>query len=104
VAFLFSSISRIAQGSATMAMVMAASLMVGILDELALSDAKLSLIVVAIACGAAGYSHVNDSGFWMVSRYLGMTEKETLKTWTVVSTAVALIGITLASLVWMVVP
>ncbi|MEN8785779.1 MAG: gluconate transporter, partial [Akkermansiaceae bacterium] len=102
-AFLFSSISRIAQGSATVAMVMAATLMSPILAKLDLSDAKLSLIVVAIACGAAGFSHVNDSGFWMVSRYLRMTEKETLKTWSVVSTAVAFIGITLASLVWLVV-
>ncbi len=102
-AFLFSSISRIAQGSATMAMVMSASLMVPILDKLDLSDARLSLIVVAIACGAAGFSHVNDSGFWMVSRYLRMTEKETLKTWSVVSTAVAFIGIALASIVWFVV-
>ncbi len=102
-AFLFSSISRIAQGSATMAMVMSASLMVPILDKLDLSDARLSLVVVAIACGAAGFSHVNDSGFWMVSRYLRMTEKETLKTWSVVSTAVAFIGIALASIVWFVV-
>lgn len=102
-AFLFSSISRIAQGSATVAMVMAATLMSPILAKLDLSDAKLSLIVVAIACGAAGFSHVNDSGFWMVSRYLRMTEKETLKTWSVVSTAVAFIGITLASIVWFVV-
>jgi Gnt-I system low-affinity gluconate transporter len=102
-AFLFSSISRIAQGSATVAMVMAATLMSPILAKLDLSDAKLSLIVVAIACGAAGFSHVNDSGFWMVSRYLRMTEKETLKTWSVVSTAVAFIGITLASIVWLVV-
>jgi H+/gluconate symporter-like permease len=102
-AFFFSAISRIAQGSATMAMVMAASLMAPILSELDLSDAKLSLVVVAIACGAAGFSHVNDSGFWMVSRYLRMTEKETFKTWSVVSTAVAFIGITLASIVWMIV-
>lgn len=102
-AFLFSSISRIAQGSATMAMIMSASLMVDIIAGQDLSDAKLSLLVVAIACGAAGYSHVNDSGFWMVSRYLRMTEKETLKTWTVVSTAVAFIGIALASLAWFVV-
>ncbi|MCH1508973.1 MAG: GntP family permease, partial [Akkermansiaceae bacterium] len=65
-AFLFSAISRIAQGSATMAMVMAASLMSPILAKMDLSDAKLSLIVVAIASGAAGFSHVNDSGFWMV--------------------------------------
>ena len=84
-------------------MVMAATLMSPILAKLDLSDAKRSLIVVAIACGAAGFSHVNDSGFWMVSRYLRMTEKETLKTWSVVSTAVAFIGITLASIVWLVV-
>ena len=100
IAFFFSAISRIAQGSATMAMVMAASLMVDILGPLDLSDAKLSLIVVAIACGAAGFSHVNDSGFWMVSRYLRMTEKETFKTWSMVSTAVAFIGIAIASVVW----
>ncbi len=103
IAFFFSAISRIAQGSATMAMVMAASLMVDILGPLDLSDAKLSLIVVAIACGAAGFSHVNDSGFWMVSRYLRMTEKETFKTWSMVSTAVAFIGIAIASVVWMIV-
>lgn len=102
-AFLFSAISRIAQGSATMAMVMAASLISDIVAKMDLSDAKLSLIVVAIASGAAGFSHVNDSGFWMVSRYLRMTEKETFKTWSLVSTAVGFIGIALAAVVWMVV-
>ncbi|MDA7882050.1 GntP family permease [Akkermansiaceae bacterium] len=102
-AFLFSAISRIAQGSATMAMVMAASLMSPILAGMDLSDAKLSLVVVAIASGAAGFSHVNDSGFWMVSRYMRMTEKETFQTWSAVSTAVGLVGIALASLVWLVV-
>ena len=102
-AFLFSAISRIAQGSATMAMVMAASLMSPILAKMDLSDAKLSLIVVAIASGAAGFSHVNDSGFWMVSRYMRMTEKQTFQTWSAVSTAVGLVGVGLASLVWLVV-
>jgi len=102
-AFLFSAISRIAQGSATMAMVMAASLMSPILAKMDLSDAKLSLIVVAIASGAAGFSHVNDSGFWMVSRYMRMTEKQTFQTWSAVSTAVGLVGVGLASLVWLLV-
>lgn len=100
-AFLFSAISRIAQGSATMAMVMAASLMSPILAKMDLSDAKLSLIVVAIASGAAGFSHVNDSGFWMVSRYMRMTEKQTFQTWSAVSTAVGMVGVGLASLVWL---
>jgi gluconate transporter len=102
-AFLFSAISRIAQGSATMAMVIAASLMVETLKDMDLSDAKLSLVVVAIACGAAGFSHVNDSGFWMVSRYFRMTEKETLKTWTTVSSLLAFVGIGLASMIWFIV-
>jgi len=100
-AFLFSAISRIAQGSATMAMVMAGLLMSPILAKMDLSDAKLSLVVVAIASGAAGFSHVNDSGFWMVSRYMRMTEKQTFQTWSMVSTAVALVGIGIASLVWL---
>lgn len=100
-AFLFSAISRIAQGSATVAMVMAASLMAPILVNMGLSDAQLSLVVVAIAAGAAGFSHVNDSGFWMVSRYFRMTEKETFKTWSYVSTAVGVIGVVFASVLWM---
>lgn len=99
-AFAFSAISRIAQGSATVAMVMAASLMAPLLAEMDLSNAKLSLVVIAIASGAAGFSHVNDSGFWMVSRYFRMTEKETFKTWSVVSTWVGMIGVALASILW----
>lgn len=102
-AFLFSAISRIAQGSATVAMVMAASLMSPLLLQMDLSDAKLSLVVVAIASGAAGFSHVNDSGFWMVSRYFRMSEKQTFQTWSLVSTAVGIIGVTFASLLWLVV-
>lgn len=102
-AFLFSAISRIAQGSATVAMVMAAALMSPILAEMELSNAKLSLVVIAIASGAAGFSHVNDSGFWMVSRYMRMTEKQTFQTWSLVSTAVGFIGVLFASLLWFVV-
>lgn len=102
-AFLFSAISRIAQGSATVAMVMAAALMSPILAEMDLSNAKLSLVVIAIASGAAGFSHVNDSGFWMVSRYMRMTEKQTFQTWSLVSTAVGFIGVLFASLLWFVV-
>jgi len=38
-------------------------------------------------------SHVNDSGFWLVSRYLGMDEQQTLRAWTVMETLVGLIGL-----------
>jgi H+/gluconate symporter-like permease len=42
--------------------------------------------------GATVLSHVNDSGFWLVSRYLGMSEKQTLRVWTVMETLVGLTG------------
>ena len=38
--------------------------------------------VISIAAGASGFSHVNDSGFWLVNRYLGLSEVDTLKSWT----------------------
>jgi len=102
-AFLFSAVSRIAQGSATVAMVMGASLMAPLLDRMTLSDPRMALVVVAIACGAAGFSHVNDSGFWMVSRYLRMTERQTFRTWGVMSMSVALVGMVIATALWYVV-
>jgi GntP family gluconate:H+ symporter len=61
-----------------------------------LSAADLALIVIAIAGGATVLSHVNDSGFWLVGRFLGMDEKTTLKTWTVMETLLGSIGFVLA--------
>ena len=52
----------------------------------------MAVAFVAIASGATVLSHVNDSGFWLVSRYLGMTEKQTLRVWTVMETLVGLTG------------
>ncbi len=95
-AYIFALLVRVAQGSATVAMMTAAGLMTGIVQGMGLSQPQLALIVIAIAAGATTLSHVNDSGFWMVSRYLGMTEKQTLKTWTVMSTVISLVGFALA--------
>ena len=55
---------------------------------------RLPLVALAflIASGATVLSHVNDSGFWLVSRYLGMSEKQTLRVWTVMETLVGLTG------------
>jgi len=90
---------RIAQGSATVAMVTAAGLVASLVEGL--SQPQLALVVIAIAAGASAVSHVNDSGFWMVSRYMMMTEKQTLQTWTVVSTIVSVVGYLLTQLVWL---
>ena len=89
-AYIFATLVRIAQGSATVAMLTAAGLMASFVEGF--TQPYLALIACAIAAGATGFSHVNDSGFWMISRYLGMTEKQTLKTWTVISTAISLVS------------
>ena len=91
--FLIAAITRIAQGSATVAMITGAGLMAPILQLAPMSPASLGLLVIAISSGATILSHVNDSGFWLVSRYLGMSEKDTLKTWTVMTTIISLAGL-----------
>ncbi|MDX1644110.1 MAG: gluconate:H+ symporter [Thermoanaerobaculia bacterium] len=92
-AFLIATVVRVAQGSATVSMVTAASLVAPIVEAGESSPALLAALTVAIACGATVLSHVNDSGFWLVGRFLGMSETETLRVWTVMETLVGLTGL-----------
>ncbi|TPV59796.1 GntP family permease [Aestuariibacter sp. GS-14] len=86
-AFILSSCIRVAQGSATVALTTTAALLAPVVAaQTGLSAMDLCCIVIAIAGGATVLSHVNDSGFWLVSRLLNMDEKTTLKTWTVMET------------------
>jgi Gnt-I system low-affinity gluconate transporter len=98
-AFALASLIRIAQGSATVAMITAAGLTAPILQHLMLSPPQTALVVIAIAAGASVVSHVNDSGFWLVNRFLNQTEAETLKSWTVISTVAGVTGFVMASLI-----
>jgi Gnt-I system low-affinity gluconate transporter len=91
-AFLAAAIIRIAQGSATVAMITAAGIISPMVKALNMQGAILGLMVIAIAAGASIMSHVNDSGFWLISRYFGLSEKDTLRSWTVSVTLVALAG------------
>jgi gluconate:H+ symporter, GntP family len=92
-AFVISVLLRVAQGSATVALTTAAGLMAPVVEATdGLSSVDLALIVLAIAGGATVLSHVNDSGFWLVSRFFQMDEKTTLKTWTVMETLLGTIG------------
>ncbi len=83
---------RIAQGSATVSMVTAAGLIAPLVEADPVSGRATAALVVAIAAGATACSHVNDSGFWLVSRYLGLTEKETLRSWTLMTAGVGGVG------------
>jgi gluconate:H+ symporter, GntP family len=82
---------RIAVGSATVAVVTAASIMVPI--AAAAPHLNRELLVISIGAGSLIASHVNDGGFWLAKEYLNMTVPQTFATWTVVETIVAVAGL-----------
>ena len=102
--FLIAVVIRVAQGSATMAMVASAGLLAPIVESGSYSEPMLGALTIAVACGATVLSHVNDSGFWLVNQLLGMTEAQTLRSWTVMATIVGVVGLTvvlIAAGVWL---
>jgi len=102
-AFVVATLLRVAQGSATVALTTAAGLLAPAAAAANLGDFQLTLLVLAIAAGATVLSHVNDSGFWLVSRFFGMDEKTTLKTWTVMETTLGLSVFVICAALWTVV-
>ena len=102
-AFVIATLLRVAQGSATVALTTTSGLIAGSVAEANLGDVQIALLVVAVAAGATVLSHVNDSGFWLVSRFFGMDEKTTLKTWTVMETTLGLAAFVIAAGLWVVV-
>lgn len=101
--FAIALLVRLAQGSATVAMITAAGLAAPIVENMALNGPQLGLITIAIAAGATGFSHVNDSGFWLVSKLFGISEAETLRTWTVSTGLIAITGLVVSSLLYLMV-
>lgn len=97
-AWLIAVAVRVTQGSATVAMITAAGILSPILVSFDVSEPHKALIVLAIAAGSTILSHVNDSGFWLVNRYFGMSEKDTLKSWTVMETIISVVGFALVFL------
>jgi len=83
---------RIAQGSATVAMLTTAAMVYPIMTGNDLPYHPV-YVFVAIGFGAMILSWMNDSGFWVVGRLSGFTERETLKSWTVVVTVNSVVGL-----------
>nr|WP_053218316.1 gluconate:H+ symporter [Virgibacillus senegalensis] len=91
-AFVIAASLRVAQGSSTVAMVTSASLIAPMLTNLSITGPMLGLIVISIASGATIFSQINDSGFWLVNRYFGMNVKDTILSWSIMETIIALVG------------
>lgn len=100
-AFVISMALRVAQGSATVALTTTAGLIAPtVAATTGLSELDRCFLVVAIAGGATVLSHFNNSGFWLVGRFLEMDEKTTLKTWTVMETLLGTIAFGFALIGW----
>ena len=82
---------RLATGSATVATITAAGIVVPLAEGMDRPEA--ALLVLAIGAGSLFFSHVNDAGFWLVKEYFGMTVGQTIKTWSVMETIISVVGL-----------
>lgn len=98
--YVIAAVLRIAQGSATVALITAAGLVQPLVVSGNLNAVELATMVIALAAGSVIASHVNDSGFWLVGRLFNMDVATTLKTWTVMETTISLMGFGLASAIF----
>ncbi|UWO26931.1 GntP family permease [Marvinbryantia formatexigens] len=99
IAFIVAALVRICVGSATVAMTMAAGIIAAMPGIAELSPLYLACTTAAVAGGATVCSHFNDSGFWLVKSLVGMDEKTTLKTWTIMETLVGGTGFVVALII-----
>ncbi|WP_080796815.1 GntP family transporter [Corynebacterium pacaense] len=95
-AYLMALALRASQGSATVSMLTTAGLLATPIVDAGIDGVHAALIALVIGFGSLGLSHVNDSGFWIVTRYQGLTVKQGLQTWTLLSTVFSLVGFILS--------
>ncbi|GAF39755.1 gluconate permease [Agrilactobacillus composti DSM 18527 = JCM 14202] len=90
-AWIIAAILRIALGSATVAAISTAGLVIPMLAGT--PGVNLALITLATGAGSAICSHVNDASFWIIKEYFGFDMKETFLTWTLMSTVLSIVGL-----------
>ncbi|MEV4128930.1 gluconate:H+ symporter [Nocardia sp. NPDC049707] len=99
-AYIISCGLRIAQGSATVAIVTTGGIVAPLVTGQGYSQLAIALIAMAIAAGSIILSHVNDGGFWIISKYFNLTVKQTLQTWTVLETVLSVVSFAVAAVLF----
>lgn len=92
-AYVVACAMRIAQGSATVAIITAAGIVAPLVKDI--PGYAPEMLVLAICAGGTVLSHVNDAGFWLVNQMFGMTVPQSLRSWTVMKVVTSLTGIAL---------
>lgn len=98
--FIIAAVMRVAQGSATVALTTAAGLIAPAVLAGGYNSLQLAAVVVTVAAGSVVLSHVNDSGFWLVGRFLELDVKTTFRTWTVLETIIGAVGFVISALIF----
>jgi Gnt-I system high-affinity gluconate transporter len=88
--WLIAAIIRVCLGSATVAGLTAAGI---ILPLMKASHVDPNLMVLSVGAGSLMFSHVNDGGFWLFKEYFNLSIKDTLRSWSIMETIVALVGL-----------
>ncbi|MGW4848986.1 GntP family permease [Nocardia brasiliensis] len=102
-AYIISCGLRIAQGSATVAIVTTGGIVAPLVTEHGYSQMSIALIAMAIAAGSIILSHVNDGGFWIIAKFFNLTVKQTLQTWTVLETILSVVSFAVAAVLFAIV-
>ena len=99
-AWLMAALIRAAQGSATVATLTTAPLIAPLAVAMGLAPLQVALVTVTIGVGSMALSHVNDSLFWVWSRYNKVTTADALKSYSVMTTVVSLVGFAVVLVMW----
>ncbi|MFG1797142.1 GntP family permease [Nocardia sp. NPDC049149] len=102
-AYIISCGLRIAQGSATVAIVTTGGIVAPLVADHGYSQISIALIAMAIAAGSIILSHVNDGGFWIIAKFFNLTVKQTLQTWTVLETILSVVSFAVAAILFAIV-
>lgn len=101
-AFVISLALRGSQGSATVAILTTAGLLASSVSQGGYDAVHVALIALAIGFGSLGLSHINDGGFWIFTKYTGLSVADGLRTWTVLTTICGIAGFLLTGLLWLI--
>ncbi|QIM69183.1 GntT/GntP/DsdX family permease [Basfia succiniciproducens] len=99
--FILAAMLRAAQGSATVAVITTATILAPAVTSAGYSDIQTALVTAAIGAGSMTLSHVNDSLFWVWTKFFGITITQGLRTWSILSTIYGSLAFLIVTLMWM---